>query len=129
MESKTNFFLMILLVVLSFNCKAQQPNLAIKIVGTWISNNDSTYKLIFTSDGLQKSYYDNILSSTFSYTITTKCKDQILTTDYDIFLKVIDIDDNETYCHLLNGIHTENNGVKTLSITTERGKLYLFTKQ
>ncbi|MCF6295457.1 MAG: hypothetical protein L3J25_07185 [Flavobacteriaceae bacterium] len=129
-----NLTLMILLVLLSFSCRAQQiqiqePNLSDNIIGTWLSNEEPTHKLVFTVNGLQQSYHNNTLSSTFSYSITTQCKLQTLTTNYDIFLKVIDLEDNEVFCHLLNGIHTDTNGVITLSITSERGKLYLYTKQ
>ncbi len=126
-----NLTLMILLIVLSFSCKAQQiqdPNLSDNIIGTWISNEESTHKLVFTTNGLQQSYHNNTLSSTLSYSITTQCKLQALTTNYDIFLKVIDLENNEVFCLLLNGIHTDTNGVITLSITSESGKLLLFTK-
>ena len=127
------FFLLILIQSsFLFSCKAQgiqQPNLETEIIGSWISNDDPTYKLVFTQNGYEKSYYNNTLSSTFTYSITTECNGQTLTTNYDIFLRVVDTEDNEIYCHFLNGIHTNQNGVKTLSITTERGKLELYTKQ
>lgn len=132
MKNKTFPLLIFMLASFLFNCKAQQiqqPNLESEIIGTWISNDDSTYKIVFTQNGYERSYHNNILSSTFIYSITTQCNGQTLTESYDIFLKVVDADDSEVYCHFLNGIHTDENGVKTLSIRTERGKLELYTKQ
>ena len=119
-------------MILSLSCKAQQiqvPNLDTKIIGTWMSNDDATYKIIFSNNGDYKSYINNVLSSVFTYEITTQCNGQTLTENYDIFLKVIDTEDLDTYCHLLNGIHTDANGLTTLSLTSEGGKLWLYTKQ
>lgn len=122
--------LLIFALTYSFtNAQVQQPNLASEIIGTWIAEDDPTYKLVFTQNGHMKTYYNNVLSSDFLYSITTQCNGQILTTDYDIFLKLIDTEDNDTACNFLNGIHTATNGVKTLSITSESGKLTLYTKQ
>jgi len=125
--------LIILLTVLSFSCKAQQiqqPNLATEIIGTWVSNDEPEYKVLFTSNGLRREYINNDLQlETYQYSIVNSCNGQTLTENYQIFLKITDIEDGNVTCDFLNGIHTDSNGVMTLSITTERGKLYLYTKQ
>lgn len=119
-----------------FNCSSQitpiqvqQPNLNSEILGSWVSNDDPNHKLVFSQNGSHTVYYNNLLSASYTYSITTQCKSQTLRGNYNIFLKITDTEDNETYCQLLNGIHTDENGVKTLSITIDRGKLYLYTKQ
>ncbi|QMU63747.1 MAG: hypothetical protein GKR88_05215 [Flavobacteriaceae bacterium] len=120
------------LLIVSLSCKAQQiqePNLDSKIIGTWIHNEDNNVKLIFSSNGKLYHYYDNALTDTYDYWITTECNGRITTANYDIFLKLTDNEDLDTTCDLLSAIHTDSNGVTTLSITSERGKLHLYTKQ
>lgn len=132
MKNKTKTTIFILLFIMSFSSamsQVQQPNLSTEIIGTWIAENDNTYKLVFTQAGHMKTYFNNVLSSDFLFSITTQCRGQILTSNYDIFLKLIDTEGNDIYCNYLNGIHTDSSGIKTLSIRTESGKLTLYTKQ
>ncbi len=119
-------------MILSLSCKAQQiqvPNLDTKIIGTWIHNEDNNVKLVINSMGKIFDYYENILTDTYNYQITTQCSGRTTTANYHIFLKLIDTEDLDTYCHLLNGIHTDAKGLTTLSLTSEGGKLWLYTKQ
>jgi hypothetical protein len=124
--------LMILLLVLSFSCKAQQiqePNLSGNIIGTWISNEDPLLKVTYTTNGERKDLYENLLSDTYKYSITDSCNGQKLAENYHIFLRLTNLLGSDVTCNFINGIHTDSNGIVTLSITSERGKLYLFTKQ
>ncbi|HMT97399.1 MAG TPA: hypothetical protein PKC62_11980 [Ferruginibacter sp.] len=132
MKNTLKLIISLLIFLFSYsytNAQVQQPNLSTEIVGSWIAENDNNYKLVFTQDGHMKTYLSNVLSSDFIYSITTQCNGQILNANYDIFLKLTDTEDNDTYCNFLNGIHTGNSGIKTLSIRTESGKLSLYTKQ
>lgn len=132
MKSIIKIILIVILLLSYTYSKAQQiqePNLSTKIIGTWLAEDDPTQTLVFSMDGHLKIYFNNVLSSDYLYFITTQCKNQTLYANYDIFLKLIDTDDNEEYCELLNAIHTDENGVITLSITSERGQLELYIKQ
>ncbi len=128
---KFNLILVSLFLVMIFSCKAQQilqPNLAVKILGTWISNDEPEYKIEFTNNGLQREYINNKLQQeVYSYKLISTCGNNTRNNN-ELFLKIF-TNENDATCDFLNGIHTDSNGVKTLSITTERGKLYLFTKQ
>lgn len=96
------------------------------ITGTWISNQDPLWKITFTASGERKDYYENLLTDLSTYYITNTCGSQ--TSSNDSFLKTVDNENNVT-CDILNGTYTDENGITTLSITSENGKLYLFTKQ
>jgi hypothetical protein len=99
------------------------------IVGTWISNDDELWKITFTLSGERKDYYENVLVETTSYQIMNTCG-SLTRSNNELFLKTIgQMGQNEVVCDLFNGIHTDENGLQTLSLTSERGKLYLFTKQ
>ncbi|MFC5194552.1 hypothetical protein ACFPH8_04340 [Bizionia hallyeonensis] len=125
---------LLLLMVISYSCKAQvlppisQPNWGNEIIGTWISNDDLDYKIEFTSNGVQKEYIGNVLQDgTYNYALTMSCGSNI-NNGFDVYLKR-DISSNDFVCDVINNIHTDDNGVKTLSITTESGKLEIYTKQ
>lgn len=127
--------LLMCFICVTFNCKAQQiqePNLATNIIGTWILDDDPKVKFVFTSGGKNLQYYNNVLSdNTYTYSIGTSCKGETLTGNYDIFLRIVDtnVEFGDTTCDFLNGIHTDSRGVTTLSLTSERGELEVFTKQ
>lgn len=113
--------LLTLYILVSFTIQQSE------IVGTWVSNNDTLWKISFSSNGIRKDYYENVLTDTYNYVISNNCGSQILTNE--LFIKTKD-SLNETSCDVLNGIHNEpSTGTTTLSITSESGKLYLFTKQ
>jgi len=95
------------------------------ILGNWISNDDELWRIIFSSDGERKDYYENILVDAYTYSITNSCNEQVL--QDELFLKTID-NENDITCNILNGFHKDENGIITLSITSERGILNLFTK-
>lgn len=128
---KINLILVILFLSVIYSCKAQQlgqqNNYATEIVGTWYSNDDPLWKITFTNNGLRKDYYENELTETYSYSISNSCNNQILHGEF--FLKTTE-ESSSISCDILNGFHTDTtNGEITMSITSERGKLYLFTKQ
>ena len=140
-NNKSNLILIVTVffAFLSYSCKAQTTfeqeqqqaqvdSYSVGIVGTWVSNDDPLWKTIYTSNGEKKDYYEDVLISKETYVITTTCNGQTLTTTYTLFLKSIDSENNTT-CDFINGIHTDSSAVITLSITTDGGKLFLFTKQ
>jgi len=119
--------IIVLILIFTYSCKAQQPNFAIEIIETWVSDDDNLWKIQFTSNGQRIDYYENIVIDSSNYYITNTCGSYTRTNN-ELFLKSVD-SDNFILCELLNNVHTDEDGVKTLSITTARGKLLSFTKQ
>ncbi|WP_299116171.1 hypothetical protein [uncultured Winogradskyella sp.] len=119
--------------VLFLNCKAQSQaqqiiNYNSLIIGTWISEDDPDYKIEFTSQGIQKEYVNNELQEEiYQYSIIPSCGSNS-NNGFDVFLKrqtnIIDYT-----CDIINNIHTDSNGIITLSITTESGQLDRYIKQ
>jgi hypothetical protein len=115
----------VIIAFVSFNAFVVAPQN--EIVGTWVSNDDELWKITFTLSGERKDFYENLLVETASYQITNTC-DNLTRSNNELFLKTSNTN-NGVVCDLFNGIHTDSNGIQTLSLTSERGKLYLFTKQ
>lgn len=121
-----------ILCFMSYFCKAQtQPNVpdSVAIIGTWVSENDPTHKLVFTSNGRMEEYHNNSFEGYFLYSLIKTCNGQTSSNINNVYLKLKDPQDGEIFCHVLNGIRTGTNNITTLSITLERGKLCLYTKQ
>lgn len=124
---------LLLIGLLAFisNCKGQTQQEKIeeyktKIVGTWVSDDDSDYKIKFSTDGIQKEYIDNqIQSESYNFSIVSSC-DENSNNGFDIYLKREYSGD--ITCDVLNNIILNDNGKLTLSITTQRGKLHTYTK-
>lgn len=95
-----------------------------EIIGTWVNEEDNSYKLVFLFTGVLKEYVNNELIETLNYTISHNCGSE---SDANIeFLKKTE-SDGTTYCFEINGINEDNSGI--LSITSmENGKIYIFNK-
>ena len=133
-----NIKLIIITIVISitYSCKAQQisgvqQQITIynnEIIGTWVSNNDPTYKRVFTNNGtgkICKDYSNGELTSTYTYTIATSCGEE--NAQGFIYLKLVD-EDSDEYCFEINGINENNSNI--LSLTgLMRGKIQLYTKE
>lgn len=129
--NKINLTLIIVLFF-TFSCKAQSQlqqlnNYNTLIVGTWVSEDDSSHKIEFTQSGTYKIFIDNNLERTQEYSLNTTCGTNS-NNGYDIFLKM-QIDSTNFVCDTINNIHTASNGTITLSITTEKGELETYIKQ
>ena len=133
---KKNNLILILTLILTlgftFSCKAQSQleylnTYTTDIVGTWISEDDSSHKIEFTSNGIYNIYINGNLEGTFEYSLATTCGSNS-NNGYDIFLKM-QTDITNYACDIVNNIHTDSDGATTLSITTERGQLEIYTKE
>lgn len=130
---RTQIIVIIVLFTALISCKAQSQLAQIntnntEIVGTWVSENDSTYKIEFTSNGIQKEYINNVTQQeTNSYEIVSSCGANT-NNDVDLYLKRY-TSSSDFVCDIINNISTNQNGETILSITSERGKLELYIKQ
>ncbi|MGC6431732.1 MAG: hypothetical protein ACON5F_11870 [Jejuia sp.] len=128
---KINLILTIITLSFTIGCKAQSQleqlnNYKTLILGTWVSEDDSSHKIEFTSKNTCKIYIDNELEETYEYLLDTACGKNS-NNGYDVFLKTL-TDINSSTCDIINNIHVDSNGVTTLSITTERGQLEIYLK-
>ena len=127
--NKLKLITLIMLLSITYSCKAQSQlqisNYNTEIIGTWVSNEDSSYKRVFTSNGICNDYSEEELVSTYTYNISTSCEEE--NTHGFIYLNLID-EDNDKYCFEINAINENNSNV--LSLTgLMRGKIQLYTKQ
>jgi hypothetical protein len=126
------FLFMILCITIS--CKAQTQvdrlnDYTSEIIGIWLSNDDADHKIEFTSSNDYKIFIDDNLEETFKYYLNTSCGSNS-NNGFDIFLKIQQNSFDQNYsCHIINNITTTSQGDTILSVTTERGKLELYTKQ
>ncbi len=98
-----------------------------EIIGAWVLESDNLSKMTCDEYGVMKNYYDDELINTLQYLIAPTCR-EYTSGGEEVFIKTIDTDGNIS-CDLLNGFHEDTSGVITLSITSESGKLFLFTKE
>lgn len=96
----------------------------VEILGTWINEQDTSYKLVFLDAGILKEYVNDELTVTLNYTISHRCgSENDLSTE---FLKKIE-SDGSTYCFEINGVNENNSGILSIR-SMENGKLYTFNK-
>lgn len=128
--------ILISLLLTFYSCKAQQiksveqqiTSYNNQIIGTWVSNDDPSYKRVFTNNNngkICKDYSNGELTGIYSYLIATSCLDE--GAPAFIYLKLVD-EDNDEYCFEINGINENNSNI--LSLTgLMRGKVQLYTKE
>ena len=115
-------------ICLIFSCSmfGQDPDNK-SIFGTWVSEADNTWKLIFTSDGKCYQYSENKLNETDSYILsntTPQCGEDVVIYDKSLFLSLKDISDGDELCYYVNGITD-----KVLSLTYfKRGGAMVFLR-
>lgn len=88
------------------------------IIGSWVSESDINSKLVFTSDGKCKEYYENELQDTYSYQIantTPQCGIDVPIDQYTSYLKMTNISDSsDVYCYEINGITTSSLSIRLI---------------
>ncbi len=122
MKLKKSFLLIILTVIMSYSCKAQQiSNYSSKIIGTWIDEEDNNYKLEFLSNGICREYDGNELISIYNYSIVNNnCGE--FNSSINFYLKWIDTEDSQTTCLEILNITDE---VLSLMIIDRAKRLFL----
>jgi hypothetical protein len=98
------------------------------IVGTWLSESDSKWKLVFTTTKCYQ-YYGGTLVETNSYLISNtspQCGKVVPVDNYTNYLKLID-DQSSTNvnCYEINGITSQNLSLRPVN----NGKILIFVRQ
>jgi len=119
-------------LLLSYSCKAQINNnqeetiniYSTQILGTWLDEEDDSYKLVFLSNGNCKEYSDNELISTYQFSLEQNSCDSFSATNV-IYLKWYDPEDLQTTCLEMLNITDE-----TLSLMIiEKASRLFFNRQ
>jgi hypothetical protein len=96
------------------------------IIGTWVSNKDKNWKLVFTKDKCSQ-YYGKEVAEIERYTLANKspqCGEKVPVEKVTSYLQLTAIKNKEATCYQLYGLTTKN-----LSISPIRnGGILLFTR-
>lgn len=98
-----------------------------KLIGTWVLNSSSSVKVVFDVNNIEKIYQDNELKSTYTFIISETCDNETLSNG-QFFIKTIAQNNEYVMCDIIEAL-SEENGVMTLSLTSDGGRHSLFTKQ
>ncbi|MDO6389918.1 hypothetical protein Q4E40_07250 [Pontibacter sp. BT731] len=101
---------------------------SIKILGTWLSEEDKNWKLVFTSDGKCIQHYGDEVISTENYSISNtspQCGLEFTVDANSTFLQLINVGDESTICYYITGLSDE---YLTLSVVGRGGVLAFFKK-
>jgi|GEM_PF-1663743 hypothetical protein len=119
--------LFLVLSFLSLICFAQANDEKKDIVGTWISEEDSNWKIVFTADSKYIDYYEGRVSEKGIYSLSNtipQSEPSVPTGNGISYLKLVD-SDKVVQFYEINGISST-----TLSLTwIDNGNLLVFKRQ
>lgn len=98
------------------------------IVGTWVSEKDRRWKLVFTADLKCKQYYENELNETDSYVISNtspQCGETVPIEEHTSYLQLTNLADGDKICYEINGISP---AILSLRVV-DRGGAMVFKRQ
>ena len=101
--------LLIFLTIITYNCKAQQipeSQYSTNIVGTWVLEEDTNNKLVFTTNGQCKVYVGNQLDTTYEYSFENNVC-QNYTENNVVYLKWREVNTLEFTCVEISGMTTD----------------------
>ena len=98
-----------------------------EIIGTWIHENDSLTKLVFSNDNKISHYEGTQLRFTENYEITRTCDGETIPNNKEYFLKTYS-DKYGEFCVYIEGLNYENNGLMSI-MTKIQGKIVVYKKQ
>lgn len=114
-------------MIITYSCRAQQINesqYSTNIVGTWILEEDSNNKLVFTSNGLCKVYEAGTLENTYEYSFQdNNC--QNYSASNTVYLKWKDVHTLEFTCIEVSGM--TNNTLSLMLI--DNAKILYYNRQ
>lgn len=98
------------------------------IIGTWVSNQDSNWRLEFIDTNLCIQYYTGEPNEEYAYTISNsspQCGYDVLVDDTTSYLQLVNKATGESLCYEINGIARE-----TLSLRpVDKGGIMLFNRE
>ena len=100
--------LLTFLIIMTYSCKAQQiPEIeyATNIIGTWVLEEDTNNKLVFTSDGQCKIYEQNQLDTIYEYSFENNSCLNYIEVDV-VYLKWREVNSLEFTCLEISGMTT-----------------------
>lgn len=80
------------------------------IIGTWISDEDSKWKIVFTADSTCTWYYKNIVTDTYTYKLSNtspQCGENVSINAKTLYLSLTNINNGDEMCYFFNGCSEE----------------------
>ncbi|NER14838.1 hypothetical protein GWK08_15385 [Leptobacterium flavescens] len=96
-----------------------------EITATWVNEEDSKSKWVFTSSGEIHQYYENQLVSTSNYSISHVCGES---TSPELYFLKITASGGSEQCYEINGVNANNSGKLSITLTAN-GETALFDKE
>ncbi len=130
MQNYKNHIKTIRFLALTFfflNCETNaQIDYSKEIIGTWISEEDTNWKMKFTETDNCYWYYENSITETFTYSISEYSCYNEFDSEYE-YLKLSNT--SGTFCYAINGITKDDDGKIYLSLEYDgKPKPMLFIK-
>ena len=79
------------------------------IIGTWISEDDSKYKMVFVCDTCTW-YYNNVVIDTYIYKLSNtspQCNENVSINAKTLYLSLTNVSDGNEMCYFFNGCSEE----------------------
>ena len=123
------FYFLLLLTITGFAPKTNHTTQEdASIVGTWISEEDTNWKMVFTTSKC-KWFYENIQTEEFNYLLsntTPQCGETVSITVHTEYLQITNsADPNDKTCYEVFGISMESLSIRMIG----SGKLLVFDRQ
>jgi hypothetical protein len=86
------------------------------IIGSWVSEEDSLYKIVFTADKCYD-YYEGVISDSSTYVISNsspQCGQNVPVENYTSYLQLTSLKDGEKTCYEINGITSQTLSLREL---------------
>ena len=122
---KNKIITLFVLIIISGFTLSHLPQERALIIGTWTSQDDNNWKLIFNSDGKCMDYYEGIPDKTYNYFIAEETASNGVVFSY---LKLVNVhDSSDEYNYEINSLTENRLALNYLGNLNE--KLLLFEKQ
>ena len=99
------------------------------IIGSWLSEDDNSWKLAFTSNNHCNEYINNVLSNTYTFVIsntTPQCGIDVYMNINTEYLQIKNENDStDIRCYLIYGVTDKSLSISPLGI----GSAFIFDKQ
>lgn len=119
------FFLTAITISLAFNKNNSSDS---SIIGTWISEEDTNWKMVFTSTTC-KWYYQNVQTDEYTFVLsntTPQCDETVSVAPQTEYLQITNIvDPNDKTCYEVFGISNQSLSIRMIG----SGELLIFDRQ